>query len=291
MPYFENSGMDGFVLFNGRPIPACRSPNCFDILKELEMTSEQFVDKANALFDKHRVRVPEDYPKECTVKSKMFGDPQMVPGNDIAICVGCCILIEDQFGFDVSKIVKNELIGNNSRSGIHHACTMAALVLHFLKNGANVQIRKEKANQQNPDLVIDGFDCEIKAIDESDWTAEIKPATGKGPSRKLSEDICYDIGQFIAKKNSGHKGIKQADVVFADLSLKSFGWIDGAGWITENNPGLPPLQKYRMIYLAREIIYFRSFFLDLEPRLWQFIKNCETKHSFAVLGAPSGDGK
>lgn len=33
--------------------------------------------------------------------------------------------------------------------------------LHYLNKGSEVIIPKEKDNQKNPDLIIDGFNCEI----------------------------------------------------------------------------------------------------------------------------------
>ncbi len=275
----ENDFGEGFALFNGHYIPTQRSPNCFDILGELEMTSGYFVKKANELFDKYSIHVPSNYPKPSTGEQGFFGNF----GDHFAICIGCCILIEDNFGFDTSRIIRNELIGNSKkgiilRSAILHASTMAAIVLHYLNKGANIVIPKQQANQHNPDLVIDGLDCDVKVIQEFDW----ETSASKGEVRSLSNDICYDVGNFI--QNRTHKGIKQSDVIFADLSLKSFGWVNGTGWITENNPGLPTLQKYRIVYLAKEIIYFYSFFIDFDPQLWDLIKSTETRHSFAKFG-------
>jgi hypothetical protein len=229
MSYFEirNMGEDGWPFFNGCPTPFCRTPGFFDVLDELQMSAGDFVNKANRLFDEYGITVPSDYPRLKTVKRKFFRTTlESNPMNDFAICVGSCILMQEEFGIDVSKIIKKELIEPNSRGGILHANSMASVALFYLRQGSSVIIPLETANQFNPDLVIDGWDCEIKTVDESDWTRDIDPSTGKGKTYILSEDICFDIGQFISKRDSGHKGIKQSDVIFADLSFKSFGWIE-----------------------------------------------------------------
>ncbi len=268
--------------FNGLATPGCIAPNYFDIFSEFGISRQDFVKKANLLFQEYKVKVPQNYPNLKPMASKIFGSElELNPMNEFATCVGSCILIKDMFNYDVSKIIKNELIAPNSRRGILHADSLATIVLHYLKKGSKVVIPKEVDGRYNPDLIIDNYHCEIKVINESDWTQEIDLETGRGRQRELSQDLCYDIGQFISKKDSGHKGIKQSDIVFADLSFKSFGWIEK---ITgKHNSGFPNLKKYRIVYFTKKITDISSYYLEFDPLLWELIKTTDAKHSFSVL--------
>ncbi len=274
-----------WVLFNENPIPSSESP-VFNIFRELHMTRKNFVNKANELFSRYRIRVPDNYPSEgISKKFEHLGKVNMSPWNEFAICVGCSILIDQEFNKDVRRILKNELVMANSYGNILHASALSAVVLYYLRKGFDVDIPKEQ-EKPNPDFIINGLNCEVKAVRESDWTLDINPRTGQSENRILSEDIAYDIGKFIS--NPGYKGIKQSDVILADLSMKSFGLIRENGWITENRPGLADLQKYRIIYFAREIIYFDSFFMDFDPHLWELIKTSKRQYRFGIYPPPSG---
>lgn len=288
MDYFQirTMGNEEMVVFRKNPIPSSESP-VFNIFRELRMTPKNFVNKANELFSRYHVRVPNDYPSEGISKEySQLGTVISIPWDEFTICVGCSILIDQQFNKDVQRILKNELVMTNSYSGILHASALSAIVLYYLKKGFNVDIPKEQKNKYNPDMIIDGLSCEVKVVDESDWTLDINPRTGQGENRILSKDIAYDIGKFLS--NRACKGIKQADVILADLSLKSFGLIRENGWITKNRPGLADLQKHRIIYFAREIIYFDSFFIDFDPHLWELIKTSERQYRFGIFPPPFG---
>ncbi len=284
--YFTTKGHPDrrFPCFKGNPTPSCESP-VFDILGKLGLTPEDFSSKANRLFANYRIEVPEIYPKKASVKRKLFGEYILEPWNEFAICVGCCILIDEKFNVNVSRILKNELIKNNSREGILHASSLASLFLYYLNCGFQPCLQKETNEHTTADFVLDGLRCELKVVDESDWSKDINHSTGRGKRKDLSEDICFDLGRFLSNK-SGRKGIIQADVVFADLSLKSLGWVNQNGWITKNRPGLPKPKKHRIIYFSREIIYYDGFFVDFSAKLWNLIKNTQTKHSFGIYPPP-----
>ena len=289
MSYFEICAMgeDEWPFFNGHSTPSSRTPGFFDVLDELQMSTSAFVNKANRLFNEYGIKVPTDYPRLTLVERNFFRTTlELNPMNDFAICVGSCILLKEEFGIDVSKIIRKELIEPNSRSGILHANSMASVALAYLRQGSSVAIPLETTEQLNPDLVIDGWNCEIKTVDESDWTRDIDSSTGKGKASFLSEDICYDIGQFISKRDSGHKGIKQSDVIFADLSFKSIGWIEKITGIKRD--GFPELKKCRIIYFTKKITQFSSFYLDFDPHLWDLIKTTGARHAFSVIGSRAG---
>ena len=287
MSYFElktHFGDQLWTYFNGQLTPVSQSP-VFNVLEELGMSECDFVDKANELFNECDIKIPSDYPKPRVIKREVLKyATELNPMDDFAICVGSCILIKEEFGIDVSKIIRKELIEPNSRSGILHATSMASIALAYLRNGSSIEIPTEQKNRSNPDLVIDGLDCEVKVIEESDWTADMDLFTGLGRKRLLSRDLCYDIGKFISKKDSGHKGIRQADCVFADLSLKSFGLIEELTGL--RNGVLPDLKKHRIVYFAKVITEFSSFYLDVDPNLWELIKTTDKGYRCGVFPAP-----
>ena len=274
-----DKGENEFPSFNGHPTPACVSP-VFNVLSEFKMSAADFVGKANKLFDEYRIKVPTDYPKHLMVNHE--GSLELNPMDDFAICVGSCILMKEKFDIDVSKIIRKELIKPNSRSGILHASSMASVALFYLSQGSSVEIPLETKGQFNPDLVIDGYKCEIKTRDES--IGYINPSTGKGTQEPLSENICFHIGEFFKTKGGGHKGIKQSDVVFADLSKKSFDWIEKSTGVKRD--GFPELKRYRIIFFAKKITQFSSFYLDFDPHLWDLIKTTDARHSLNIWPPP-----
>ena len=90
------------------------------------------------------------------------------------------------------------------------------------------------------------------------------------------------MGKFLEKVDSGHKGIKQADIVFADLSYQYFGWLKKIQDEKMIKHELPDLQNYRIIFFAKKILDFSGFYLDIDPRLWKVIRELNHKHSFSV---------
>ena len=192
------------------------------------------------------------------------------------LCIYCCIVIEERFKINTSKLLRWDLIKPNSNSGIHHACSMSVIALNYLRMGLKVSIPTEQQNEHNPDLIINDLKCEIKTIQEKDWSKEIDPETGFGKRKPRGPDLCYDIGNFIAKEKSGYKGILQGDVVFADLTLKSLGDIckdiKGLGFGDQLEYGLPELKKHRIIFFARFDLNCVAYTIDLESRLWNLVQ-------------------
>jgi hypothetical protein len=190
-------------------------------------------------------------------------------------CIYCCIIIEEKYGIDISKILRWELIKPNSRRGIIHASSMATIALNYLNNGYVVSIPHEVKNQYNPDLIINSINSEIKTILQSDWTKDIDPETGYGKERSRGEDICYDIGAFIGKKNSGYKGILQSDLIFADLSQKSLGELLADSYMFGFNDKInfimPEPKKFRIIFFYKHFTNCKGYYLDFEPKLWNLI--------------------
>lgn len=289
MNYFElkadKENKDFFLYFNNRQIYYTgNKPNFF---KDLNIDVVKFCAKANNLLNKYEINLPIGYPKNSYTKSLNGKKAYSFPLYDFLMCVNLCTNIELNFKFDTSKILRRELIYPNSRKGIVHACSLAFIAFHYLNKESIVEIPYEKDNKSNPDLIINGLDCEIKTIMEIDWEKDIDPKTGKFKIHTQGEDVCYDVGTFISKSKSGYKGIKQADVVFSDLSAKSFGNllanIKFFKDIKKYGCKLPQPKKCRIIYFARSLMDCISFYVDFDPKLWTFIKNDETKTQRAIL--------
>jgi len=188
--------------------------------------------------------------------------------------------MEEKYQNDTSKFLRWELIKPNSNRGIYHACSIAVVALYYLDKGCEVSIPLEKKNEKNPDLIINDLKCEIKTIQESDWTNEIDPETRFGKEKSNEPDLCYDIGIFIAKENSGYKGILQGDVIFADLGLKSFGSLfgilRGLGYGDKLKYELSTPKKCRIIYFSRFNLTCVGHYIDFQPSLWNMVKIAST---------------
>lgn len=278
MEYFRIKEKDNefSIHFFNRGWSIYSSRNKPNILEKLEVKPLEFVKKINSLLAKYRIIIPKDFPKHSNIKRKI-GNKKVddFPIIDFLICLHCCILIEDEYGIDTSKILRWELIKPNSNRGIHHACSMAVIALNYLKKKYSVSIPREKKNELNPDLIIDNLRCEVKTIQEAEWGRDIDPETGLGKKRIRGPDLCYDIGKFIGKVDSGYKGILQADLVLADLTLKSFGEISkdirGLGFGDKLKYGLPEPKKNRIIFFSKHYLDCVAYYIDFEPRLWNFI--------------------
>lgn len=206
------------------------------------------------------------------------------PSYDFLLCIINCLNLEKKFKFDTSKIIKDELIDPNSSQRIHHACSMSIIVFHYLNKGSKVKIPHEKKLQLNPDLIIDNLNCDIKVIEEPDWTYrtdddKLDLETGKTKMRDVSKDVNYDIGKFII--THGHRGIKQADVIFADLTFKSMGMTFIFNEAKRNE--LPSPKKNRIIFFARRNSTCIGFYVDYQPELWSLIKNTNEKYQMGFL--------
>ncbi|MFX0132206.1 MAG: hypothetical protein ACFFDN_01040 [Candidatus Hodarchaeota archaeon] len=283
MEFFRIEPKDNeyFVFFQNTQVYYSREkPNFFN---DHNLEPLDFFNKADVLFAKHQIKVPENYPKHCYIEDSLSRKTYSFPQHDFLTCIYCCITIEEKFNIDTSKILRWELIKSNSRRGIIHACSMATITLYYLNNGYKVSIPFEKKNQYNPDLIINNLKSEIKTILSSDWTKDIDPETGFGKECSRGEDICYDLGTFIGKKNSGFKGILQSDLIFADLSEKSLGELlkDAFmyGFKDKIKFILPEPKKSRIIYFYRYFIYCKGYYLDFQPKLWNLI-NVASKISY-----------
>lgn len=274
MRYFTIKPKDEkyFVFFqNNQVYYSDQKPNYF---KDNNIEPLFFFEKANMLLDKYKIKVPDDYSKQCFVDRSSEKAAYSFP-YEFFTCIYCCITMEEKFGIDTSKILRWELIKPHSRRNIMHACSMAVIALYYLNNDYDVVFPKEKQDENNPDLLINDLKCEIKTIQRADWTSEIDPETGFGNEHSRGVDLCFDIGTFIAKEKSGFKGILQGDVVFADFTEKSLGELIADAMTFGNKEKitytLPVPKKYRLIFFTRNFTNCKDYFLDFQPKLWENI--------------------
>lgn len=255
-------------------------PGCFEYLN---VDVQNFVNKANMLFNKYKIRIPNQYPRDGIVEKegeKVFSFPQE---DQFYMCILYCINIEEKYNMRTLKILKNELIKPNSRRNIVHACTLAFLTFYFLNKNFEVEIPFENKTGYNPDLIINGLNCEVKTLEELDLMKDIEEDGKQFRVHTYGSDLSYDIGTFIASKTRGYKGIKQGDFIFADLTLKSLGriLIDKIRELMKENKKdickLSELTKNRIIYFAQMYGNCISYYVDVDPTLWEFIKLDETE--------------
>jgi hypothetical protein len=288
-----------YVLFNNQSTHGFYKKNISDtdtinMFNELSISEQEFIDKANSLFHKYKIKIPKDYPKYCDVSDGYFEEfynmkPKEEPWNEFNLCVYCCILLEEKYDIKSLKILKNELITPNNRNDIYHACTIAIVTLHYLRRGHLVELPKESKNQKNCDLIIDEIKCDVKSINQFDWSKEALSKnrehfikTGQGLEHNLSEDICFDVGEFI--KNRGFNGIKQADLIFVNLSKKSLGTLFRIESIKKID--LPKLKKYRIIFFSNYLLELNGFHIDFSGTIWNYIKENDRKHRYGIHPPP-----
>ena len=179
-------------------------------------------------------------------------------------------------------------------SDLRHACSLAFLSSIYTCTGHGIELRGRSRDSKNADLCIDGIFADIKVIQQSDLE-QLHREKGRVFQTKLSEDLCYDLGKAI--QNRLHDGIKQAELVFIDLSQKSLSSI----WLSEEfdttSNIVPDPRRSRVVYyckigpnvfIGRELTYsFFATYIDVDPFLWDFIKrsNKITKHH--LVGGPA----
>ncbi|MCK4783373.1 MAG: hypothetical protein KAV87_06450, partial [Desulfobacteraceae bacterium] len=174
------------------------------------------------------------------------------------------------------------------------ACSLAFLSSIYTYNGHNIEYPSRSKDSKNADVRINGIFADIKVIQQSDFEP-IHREKGRVFQTKLSKDLCYDIGKAI--QNRLHDGIKQAELVFIDLSQRSLSsmWL-GEEFDTTSNI-VPEPMPFRVVYFCkigpnvfidREQVYsFFATYIDMEPRIWRFIKHSDRITTHHLVGGPA----
>lgn len=176
---------------------------------------------------------------------------------------------------------------------LRHACSLAFLSSIYACSGYGIEFRSRSRDSKSADLCINGISADIKVIQHSDLEL-IQRKRGRVFQTKLSEDLCYDIGKAI--QNRLHDGIKQAELVFIDLSEKSLSsmWL-GEEFDTTSHI-VPEPRPFRVVYFCKvgpNVLIGRAgtyscfaTYVDMDPLVWDFIKRSDRKITHHLVGGP-----
>lgn len=283
---FELENFSNMVIINNDSVESG------DILKVLGFNQEDFITQANDLLDKYSIEVPEEFPKPTVCEDALYGKVAKHYNDEVGICFCNCVKLEEKYSINTSKLL-HELINFNE---ILHSASVSEVCVNYLESGHTVQLFPTSDTEKRPDILIDGIFCDVKVIQEADWTKEALRdehiaefrKTGWGPSHYISDDVCYDVGMSIS--NRATKGIKQADMLLVDLSLKSLRRLYEAGVVKEQK--LPDPRKNRVVFFCRSygdsssVFNCFGYYLDFDPSLWDVVKNCNRKTTKGVFPPP-----
>ena len=196
-------------------------------------------------------------------------------------------------GIEVKPLVQ-EFKESSDMDQLRHACSLAFLSSIYAYNGYDIEYRSRSKYSKNADVCINGIFADIKVIQQSDFE-QMHREKGRVFKTKLSEDLCYDIGKAIM--NRLHDGIKQAELVFIDLSQKSLSsmWLGEEFDATSNI--VPEPTPFRVVYfckigpnvfIGREQVYsFFATYIDMDPRIWDCIKLSDRIITHGLAGGPA----
>ena len=284
---FEFENFSNMVIINNHSVESG------DILRVLGFNQEDFITQANGLLDKYSIEVPGDFPKPLVREVALYGEIAKNYSHQVGICFCNCIKLERKYHINTLKLLR-ELINSNE---ILHSASVSEVCVNYLESGHNVQLFPTSDTGKKPDILIDGIFCDVKVIQEADWTKEALKdehiaefrKTGFGPWHDISGDVCFDVGMSINKRAA--KGIKQADMLLVDLSLKSLGNLlswHPVGGVKE----LPDPRKNRVVFFGRSysdsssVFNCLGYYLDFDPSLWDIVKYINEKTSMGVFPPP-----
>lgn len=188
---------------------------------------------------------------------------------------------------NISPIIKEFNECTNSYE-LHHVVVLSSLSAIYTSGGYAINFPSKKKVGKNPDININGINADLKVIHPPDMDKLYKEK-GKVFTRKLSEDLCFDIGKAI--ENRLCIGIEQSDLVFIDLAAKSLKHMFIKSMMA-NYPDkytliLPEPTKRRVVFfvigllpnnlnrrIEGELPYsFFGTYIDIDPNLWETVKS------------------
>lgn len=196
-------------------------------------------------------------------------------------------------GIQIEPLIQ-EFKRSSDMSELQHACSLAFLSSIYACSKYDIEFQRVSRDRRSADLCINGIPADIKVIHENDFE-HVHRKRSRVFQTKLSDDLCYDVGKAI--QNRLHDGIKQAELVFIDMSQKSLlsMWL-GKEFDTTSNL-VPEPSRFRVVYfckigpnvfLGREQTYsFFATYIDMDPRLWGFIKRCDRIITHHLAGGPA----
>jgi len=264
-------------------------------LKDLGFEQEEFVREANYLLDKYKIKVPHDFPKPIVTKEALFGEKpvHVYHTHTVGVCFCNCIQLE-KINVNTAKLLR-ELIKPDPIEGLLHSTSISVIALEYVDKGYKVELFPRTKAGRKPDLLVDGIFCDVKVIQESDWTKEALKnehreeflTTGMAPPHYIRDGICFDVGKFIEIRSSD--GIQQAEMLLVDLSLKSLPNLHGMAGVQRQT--LPPPKRNRIVFFCcafHEGKVESGYYLDFDPSLWEVIRSCDKKMRRGWLPPPLG---
>ena len=257
---------------------------------------QEFIKIYETVSGTYNLKISQGFIKKFYVTSTFFGikrkaQPASIYKYFIDFILNTHYLMER--GIEVKPLVQ-EFKKSGNMAELRHACSLAFLSSTYAYNGYDIEYPSRSKDGKNADVRINGIFADIKVIQESD-SEPIHRKKGREYKTKLSKDLCYDIGKAI--ENRLHDGIKQAELVFIDLSQRSLLsiWL-GEEFDTTSNI-VPEPTQFRVVYfckigpnvfIGREQVYsFFATYIDMDPRIWDFIKDSDRIITHSLVGGPA----
>lgn len=283
----------GWVTINNQPIEVYH-PN--SSLLDLGFEPEDFVNASNNLLDSRKIKVPREFPQPITQEQSALGKTEVRYNHWLAVCMANCIKLERLYQTNTSRLLR-ELM-NREPSTMLHSASISVLAIEYLSRGFPVALSPQIKADKKPDLMINNILCDVKTIRETDWLKEAVTEanvkkfrqTGMGPPLTISERITYEVGMAI--RDRALEGIRQADMLYFDFSLKYLPWLYRIGKVEEKE--LPQPKKYRFAFF--DWVYgdkdrkrdCSGYYIDLDSSLWDVLRYCDKKMASGILPPPDG---
>ncbi len=214
------------------------------------ITPKEFINIYETVDGNHDLQITEEFMGRFWEISTFFGikrksQPMLIWKYFIDFVLDAHCLVEK--GFQIEHLIQ-EFKKSSDMGELRHACSLAFLSSIYACSGFCIEFQSRSRNSKSADLRIDKIFADIKVIRQSDFE-QIHREKGRVFQTKLSEDLCYDIGKAI--QNRLHDGIKQAELVFIDLSSKSLSsiWL-GEEFDTTSNI-VPEPRPFRVVYFCK----------------------------------------
>lgn len=256
---------------------------------------QEFIEIYQSISCSYNLQITEEFIKRFWLESTFFGVKRK---SELASLIDYLVdFVLEAHCMSEENIHIEPLVKEFKQSGdiyeLRHVCSLAFLSSVYVSQGYTVEFR-DKSEGKNPDFFVNEIAADLKVIKQSDLEA-IHRKRGRVYRSKISEDICYDIGTSI--RNRLHEGIKQAELVFIDMSVKSLLSIwDEEEFDTDGNV-VPEPQRFRVVYfckrgsnvsIGRKKRYsFFGTYIDIDPHLWDFIKQSNRMSIHTMLGGPA----
>ncbi len=259
-----------------------------------EIAPEQFIKIYESICSQYNLQITEEFIKRLWEEETFFGVKRKAQIANIIPYIIDFVLDAHYLlgkGIEIGPLIK-EFKASGHIGELRHACSLSFLSSMYASKKYTVQF-EGKSKGEKPDLFVNKIPADLKVIRQSDLE-KIHRCKGRVFESKLSEDLCYDIGKSI--QNRLHEGIKQAELVFIDLTAKSLSSI----WLGEEFDTLaniiPEPKRFRVVYfckmgpnvfIGRKQTYsFFATYIDIEPNLWDFIKRSDKTITHTMIGGP-----